>query len=497
MKKSSKKILVIATSIGIGISIFNTELPAYASSEIEALPSEPNFKSNFRNTDKEEAKVYSKNQYEEWNKNFSSQEKKLVESFKKNSLTNELLRKYRGNITEMKFIASEEGADPGLIKAVAEVAEMNRLIKKTKNLTLEKQIVYTRFSVTDFGYESNSDLEKGLLDLDMERVNEFRRGFRYGNFPDLRVGSLIEEPDGLLGSFFSKERILVELTVPKGTYMGHLGNGQVIFPSDYAIKLVDNNVTVITQNGKKILKMKAKVIKKEEVENEILHQQHVINKVVAISLRAKGISEQDIAEINEKITFNFTGLNASLAIKNSQKAILDLINNDYMPSNLIKDCFLELRKSIGFQFEETPILMKETTAGVTVFPGDSKKPYIRINATPQSNLSAFGPHLSTSATLLHEIGHLIETKILNRIADDDRFKELYEEEKNNITEINTYNGYAKSNPDEFFAEVFKSMVSMGNQNHQGDLYRESIKKEVPKTVSFIEDKLREHGYVLK
>ncbi|WP_242309752.1 hypothetical protein [Bacillus cereus group sp. BfR-BA-01524] len=497
MKKSSKKKLVIATSIGIGISIFNAELPAYASFEIEARPSDPNFKPNFRNTDKEEAKVYSKNQYEEWNKNFSSQEKKLVESFKKNSPTNELLRKYRGNITEMKFMASEEGADPELIKAVSEVAEMNRLIKKKENLTLEKQIVYTRFSATDFGYESNSDLEKGLLDLDMKHINEFKRGFQYGKFPDLRVGSLMEDPDGLLKSFFSKERILVELTVPKGIFMGHLGDGQVIFPSDYAIKLVDNKINVVTQNGKTLLKMKAKVVKKEEIDDEILHQQDVINKVVAISLRAKGISEQDIAEINEKITFNFTGLNASLAIKNSQKAILDLVNNNYMSSNLIKDCFLKLRNSIGFQFEETPIQMKETMAGGTVFPGDSKKPYIMINATPQSQLSAFGPHLSTAATLFHEIGHLIEAEILNEIADDAIFKKLYEEEKNNITEINTFNGYAKKNPHEFFAEVFKSMVSMGNQNHQGDLYRESIKKEAPKTVSFIKDKLREHGYLLK
>ena len=66
-----------------------------------------------------------------------------------------------------------------------------------------------------------------------------------------------------------------------------------------------------------------------------------------------------------------------------------------------------------------------------------------------------------------------------------------------MTKINTYNGYAKTNPDEFFAEVFKSMVSMGNQNYEGNFYRESIKKEVPETVKFIEDKLKEHGYVLK
>ncbi|MFV5894599.1 MULTISPECIES: hypothetical protein [unclassified Bacillus cereus group] len=497
MKKLRKKLLIIATTIGIGSSILIAELPAYASSELEARPFATHFKPNFRNTDKEEAKIYSENRYEEWSKGFSLKEKDLVESFKKNSPTNELLRKYRGNITEMKFIASEKGSNPELKKAVSEVAEMNKLIKKTENLTLEKQIVYTRFRALDFGYASDSDLEKGLLNLDMEHVNKFKRGFQYGNFPDLRVGSLMEEPEGLLKSFFSKERILVELTVPKGTYMGHLGDGQVIFPSEYAMKLIDSNVTLITKNGKKMLKMKAKVVKKEEIDDEIFHQQYVINKVVALSLRAKGISEQDIAKINDKITFNFTGLNASLAIKNAQKAILDLVNNDYIPSNLIKDCFVELRNSIGFQFEETPILMKEATAGATFFPSNSQKPYIRINATPQSYLSAFGPHLSTSATLLHEIGHLIETKILNRIADDYRFKELYEKEKNNITEKNTYNGYAKTNPSEFFAEVFKSMVSMGNQNYEGNFYRESIKKEVPETVRFIEDKLKEHGYVLK
>ena len=492
----NKKLLVLATSIGC--IVFNTEIPTYASSEMGAISSEQDFKPNFRNTDKEEAKIYSKNRYEKWSENFSLKERKIVESFKKPSHTNELLRKYRGNINQMKLMASRDSTDPKLAHAVSEIDEMNRLIKNPENLTLEKQTVYTRFSATDFGYESNSDLEKGLLDLDLKHVNEFKRGFQYGKFPDLRVGSLTEETDGLLTSFFSKERILVELTVPKGIYMGHLGNGQVIFPSGYAMKLVDSNISVITQNGKKILKMKAKVVKKEEIDDEILHQQHVINKVVAISLRAKGISEKDIAKINDLITFNFTGLNASLAIKNSQKAILDLVNNDYMPSNLIKDCFLKLQKDIGFLFVETPIQMREELLGSTIIPNDvSEGPFIRINATPQSNLSAFDEHLSTSGTVLHEFGHLIAKKILNDVAKDDIFKRLYEEEKNNMTKINTYNGYAKTNPDEFFAEVFKSMVSMGNQNYSGNLYRESIEKEVPKTVEFIRNKLKKHGYVLK
>ncbi|WP_242309749.1 hypothetical protein [Bacillus cereus group sp. BfR-BA-01524] len=492
----NKKLLVMATSIGF--ILFNTELPTYASFEMGASSSEQNFKPNFRNTDKEEAKIYSKNRYEKWSKDFSPKEKKMIESFKKNSPTNELLRKYRGNISRMKLMASRDSTDQKLAHVVSEIEEMNKIIKKPENLTLEKQIVYTRFSATDFGYESNSDLEKGLLDLDMKHVNEFKRGFQYGKFPDLRVGSLMEGTDGLLSSFFSTERILVELTVPKGIYMGHLGDGQVIFPSDYAMKLVDSNITAITQNGRELLKMKAKVVKKEEIEEEILHQQHVINKVVAIALRAKGISEKDIENINDIITFNFTGLNASLAIKNSQKAILDIVNNDYMPSNLIKDCFLKLQKDIGFLFEETPIHMREELLGTTIIPNNlSERPFIRINATPQSNLSVFNEHLSTSGTVLHEFGHLIAKKILNNVANDDTFKRLYKEEKNNITKINTDNGYAKKNPDEFFAEVFKSMVSMGNQNHNGNLYRESIEKEVPKTVEFIRNKLKEHGYVLK
>ncbi|AJI08478.1 anthrax toxin lethal factor-related metalloendopeptidase [Bacillus cereus] len=494
MKKSPKKLLVIATSIGIGSSIFSAKLPVYANSEIETSFYDSNFKPKFRPTDKEEAKIYSEKRYEEWSKDFSSKEKRLVQSFKKNSPTNELLRKYRGNIIRMK----RDSTDPKLAHAVSEIDEMNRIIKKPENLTLEKQIVYTRFSATDFGYESNSDLGKGLLDLDMKHVNNFKRGFQYGKFPDLRLGSLTEGTDGLLGSFFSKERILVELTVPKGTYMGHLGDGQIIFPSDYAMRLVDKNITVIKQNGKNILKLNAKVVKKVDIEEEILHQQNVINKVVAMSLRAKGISDKDIENINNKITFNFTGLNASLAVKNSQKSILDLVNNDHMPANLIKDCFLKLQKDIGFLFEDTPISMREETDGKTIIPNNSnEKSFIRINATPQSNLSTFAEHLSTSGTVLHEVGHLIAKKILNDVDNDDKFKKLYEKEKNNITEINTYNGYAKKNPDEFFAEVFKSMVSMGNQNHHGDLYRESIKKEVPETVRFIEDNLKEHGYVLK
>ncbi|WP_242285545.1 hypothetical protein [Bacillus cereus group sp. BfR-BA-01394] len=87
----NKKLLVLATSIGC--IVFNTEIPTYASSEMGAISSEQDFKPNFRNTDKEEAKIYSKNRYEKWSENFSLKEKKIVESFKKPSPTNELLRK--------------------------------------------------------------------------------------------------------------------------------------------------------------------------------------------------------------------------------------------------------------------------------------------------------------------------------------------------------------------------------------------------------------------
>ncbi|MBG0970033.1 hypothetical protein [Bacillus sp. SRB3LM] len=63
------------------------------------------------------------------------------------------------------------------------------------------------------------------------------------------------------------------------------------------------------------------------------------------------------------------------------------------------------------------------------------------------------------------------------------------EEKSNVTKLNTVHDYAQESTIEFFAEIFKSMYSSIVK------YRESIRKEAPEAVKYIEDKLKEYNYL--
>ncbi|GAC43350.1 anthrax toxin lethal factor-related metalloendopeptidase, partial [Paenibacillus popilliae] len=281
--------------------------------------------------------------------------------------------------------------------------------------------------------------------------------------------------------------------VPAGTYLAHLGNGQTIFPLDYGMKLTDQAGTII---GKQVLKLKALVVPKDDILKETNVQMFILYKSISNILRSKGFDEKDIESLKAQCMFIFSGPNVLLAIENSQSAMLDLLTNEYIPNNLLRDTLLKLKQHAGIAFLSVPICMDKAIAGSTSFPKNGDKPNMSIIPTHQSLLSQLDEHISTSRTLHHEFGHVIDREILNGISSTPEFKALFEKEKNNITEINTYANYAKTNPQEFFAEVFKSMVSMGNEKYPSSYYRDSIEKEAPETVRFIKDKLKEKGYIL-
>ncbi|WP_042226919.1 anthrax toxin lethal factor-related metalloendopeptidase [Paenibacillus popilliae] len=488
--KKKKKLVVLIFSFVIGTSILGLNEITYA-----ADTTSPNFMTHYSPADKAKAEAYSQERYEIWTKSFTNSQKDMINSYKKDANeTNKLLVEFRGHIQALQFLAQQPGADPKLVKQVNEIEEMNKLIKVEENKTPQTQTIYTSFSATDIGFASNPDIEDGFLNLDEKKINTIIECLKMGSFSDFRAGNLVtSEPYSTVNAFFTQKRILIELEVPAGTYLAHLGNGQTIFPLDYGMKLTDQAGTVI---GKQVLKLKALVVPKDDILIEGDAQSLILNKSISNILRSKGFDEKDIESLKAQCRFMFSGPNVSLAIENSQSAMLDLVTNEYIPNNLLRDMLLKLRLCAGITFQSVPIGRNIEIDGITNFPENGDNPYMRIIPTHQDLLSQLDEHQSTLRTLHHEFGHVIDREILNGISSTPEFKALFEKEKNNITEINTYANYAKTNPQEFFAEVFKSMVSMGNEKYPSSYYRDSIEKEAPETVRFIKDKLKEKGYVL-
>lgn len=204
------------------------------------------------------------------------------------------------------------------------------------------------------------------------------------------------------------------------------------------------------------------------------------------------MSKNEINYLKQQFVFNFTRINSSLGAHNSKIALLDLVNNEYLSDTPLTAGILALKNSLGFVFQDTPIKMKESIGAMTYYSKDLR-PIINVNATNQIHLSQVNKYLSSSSDLLHEFGHVVASKLLDRLSDSDDVKKLVEKEKKNLTKIHNQEGYAKLKPAEFFAEVFKSMYSMGNDKYKTKFYQDAIRKGVPKTVEFIENELRKKG----
>lgn len=434
---------------------------------------------------------YNKRMYEHWTKDFSTEQKKILETYKKGTSTaNQLLKEFRGNLRAMQSAAK---SDMNLKQAIEEISDMNNLIKKPENKTITKQTIYTRFSATDWGYADNSDITKMIKNLDTSKLSPILNGFKFGGFSDFRIGTLIDN-SGITD--IANQRILVELDIPSDTYLAHLGDGKIIFPTDYGMRVEEGSMKIITKSGLQVLKMKAKIAPKEAIEQDVIRAEGDLNNAIGKGLLARGMNKSKVDKLKEVSTFDFSGINTSLGVQEAQRGMLDFLNNSYMSDRMIQGVFSNIDERNGIIFQDRPILREEDTGGLTVFPKDrDKPPYIILNPNCRPIISQFHEQQKTAYLLLHEAGHIIDHKMLDNASESPEFQKIFEEEKNKISKTSTYNGYAKTSPQEFFAEVFKNIYAMDIPGQDARKYREGIEKEVPKTVQFIKNKLKEKGYL--
>ncbi|MEJ9209685.1 anthrax toxin lethal factor-related metalloendopeptidase, partial [Paenibacillus larvae] len=338
-----------------------------------------------------------------------------------------------------------------------QIKQMDIMIKQPVNQLKERQIIYTHFDPTDLGYSDELQMLVGNRDnrLDPGKIKTVLTEYKYGNLTDLKTGNLT------LSGGETGQHYVAELELPKGTYLGHFGDGQTVLPTDYAIEIshnVFNKPKIIVENGKQVIKVKARLIKKEEIEHKVKETEAALNKM--------------LNKDTDFVRLDIGGGFESYTIDHAKKAINALIKQ--LPSKLLTDAVDELDSVV---FQDVKISEHNPRGLFSVL---DNKVYLRMNH------EIFIQHLDQSTVpstgLIHEMGHVVDVVLLNDTSKSARFNAIYEEEKNNITSLVTYKDYAKSNAQEFFAEVFKAMYSTDSKQ------QDAVKKEAPKAVDYIKNK---------
>ncbi|HDR4369154.1 TPA: hypothetical protein ACKU3G_004030 [Bacillus cereus] len=377
--------------------------------------------------------------------------------------------------------------DPKVQKIIEEI---NETIKRPENKLENPKTIYLSFRAQDLGYKETSNITQINNDkindekIDRKKVSNVLKHFKDMTFTDFKVGHLTNS--GREG----QERFLVKLQLPKGTYLGDLGDGRVVLPLDYGMSIVhsknllnSDGPKIITDNHQEIISVVANLVKKEFIEKKIADLEASLNNEVNLKF----------GEVNQQsnlIKFDLDGLSISYAMKNAKKAILDLIGNRYIPRGILKDILLTLKQEGGIVITDNPINGDPSVDGNT----DPINNVVKIKMAPRF-LAKHSKDYTLSRTLIHELGHVLDKKILGNgeyISDDLAFREIFKEEKDKISQLNTEGGYATHNTHEFFAEVFKSMYSTDSELHSADKYHKSIKEEAPKAVAYIKEKINQY-----
>lgn len=406
---------------------------------------------NFKK-DERKAEAWSQKRYSAWIKSLPDKRQEAVEAFKRSSKEiNRKLNEVRGKIDDL----TDE-------QLKSQIKEMNIMIKQPVNLLKESQIIYTHFDPKDLGYSNELQMLVGNGDRQFDRgkIKTVLNEYNYGNLTDLKIGNLTLS-GGETGQYY-----VAELELPKGTYLGHLGDGQTVLPTDYAIEITNNMFSrpkVIRENGKELIKVNARLIQKEKIENKVKETEAALNKM--------------LNKDTDFVKLNIGGGFESYTIDQAKEAIHAL--SKHVPSKLLHDALDEL-DSIVFQ----DVKIRENNPR-GLFDENMNTVYIRVkHETFIQNIDQSG---DPARGLIHEMGHVADIVLFNKTSYSPRFNGIYEEEKNNITNIVTYQDYAARNAQEFFAEIFKAMYSTDPKQ------QDAVKKEAPKAVDYINTIIKEYN----
>ncbi|WP_277996883.1 anthrax toxin lethal factor-related metalloendopeptidase, partial [Bacillus cereus] len=254
--------------------------------------------------------------------------------------------------------------------------------------------------------------------------------------------------------------IYIKLEVPKGIHGGYIGNfltkeGANDFLIERGQGIQINKASIINQKGKEFIKLEAKLITDEKLEDEM---------------------EKYNRELNNKLKENF------ISIEDHDLVQIDLsgrfFTKNYIISKLIIDSlakipsdFIDLINMSAQSHSDKPNIRiiddyingEEKTEGIHYSDGEHAT-YISLRVSRNPIYTTY-----------HEIAHAADDFLFSFISLDEEFKELFKKESANFPE----GWYGKTDEKEYFAECFALFYYSIETNN-------NLKSKAIQTYNFIE-----------
>ncbi|PYE86704.1 hypothetical protein ATL10_11112, partial [Bacillus sp. 196mf] len=232
-------------------------------------------------------------------------------------------------------------------------------------------------------------------------------------------------------------------------------------------------------DGKKVFKVKAKVVRKQsnagDGQNDGGAKNEKENNLVDKSEKLKKKSNEKLKKYGAQSNFvEFDFNDTYVKDIGVEKALNDVMKK--FPKSILKECFTDL--------DGVVFIDREIAASNPLGAYDNKKNKIYIRVNHDAFLNNELENVNVSAVLAHEIGHRIDEDVLNSASRTPKFIKIYNEEMKALSSV-TKTTYGEKNPEEFFAEVVQCMFSTNSKQQEG------VRAHTPQAVKFIEEKLKE------
>ena len=278
----------------------------------------------------------------------------------------------------------------------------------------------------------------------------------------------------------SNNRIIFELTLPKGTNTGNIDSNTIFIQDSYGFEIDD--ISTFTLKNKKFIKIKAQLTPRADIESIIKYDEQAANILLNSTLR--------LPEETQLIKFRFEGLSATNGSKNALQSLQAFLNNPNM-SNDLKQELIEfmLSNKLGSGLFFTDLLFDalDEAQNLSIMEGMEKDDlgltlaykyypsYIFIQS-PGTHVYKYGEELdflekiTINDSLIHELGHVFDqlcgSGINYTISNNDTFKDIF------FNEQDMNSAYGKTDSVEFWAEFFRIRYSYDPDTHS---YYEHIK----------------------
>ncbi|HHQ2899357.1 TPA: hypothetical protein ACSPOR_004570 [Bacillus cereus] len=454
-------------------------------------------------TEKEASKKWMESHKLALDQNITSEEKKAIDILhtpenNKDSLDINKILKETGGLVSLPITNDSGDMDDNLLeKAALYNDNINKVDKAFTHLSGKipgKMYVYKEMDMLDFGYNVPiSEIN------DNELTKTFEQNYTFGLVSEfLKVKPYYEEKRA---NTDNSRRVLLKLSLPKGTNVIPADNETLYLSRNSGINIT--NMSIVVLNGQDALRIEAEFASENEntIKEKIIDRQDIMNEIWNETLDLS--TELDNEKIFEFIMGNQYASGAiehmavamrTVLIANSEfaKKITQYLQKkewkivftdqllgylaEYLFSGFTPDQINDFNEDLGSTFYgQQRILLS----------GSAERALVRDDDASYNDLSR---------ALFHEMTHAADFILGVQEFGDGLFSEqskefikLYHLEKDNLTA--PLFEYAKSNPTEYFAEVY-ALLNTKVYNINGVITSIYLKQKIPETVKFINEKIK-------